>query len=85
MLHEFLKVNRAVLVERCRIKVALRPAPRPTLREIEHGIPLFLSQLIDTLHIEQGPYPLESRRVSGPSAPGKKHEPSEIGTSAAKH
>ena len=85
MLHEFLNVNRAVLVERCRIKVALRPAPRPTLREIEHGIPLFLSQLIDTLHIEQGPYPLESRKVSGPSEPGKKHEPSEIGTSATKH
>lgn len=85
MLYEFLMANRTELIERCRTKVALRPAPRPTLREMEHGIPLFLGQLIHTLQIEQGPHPLESRKVSGPSEPGKQHESSEIGASAAKH
>ena len=85
MLYEFLNLNRPELIERCRNKVALRSAPRATLREMEHGIPLFLEQLIHTLKIEQGPHPQESRKVSGPSTPGKTYQPSEIGTSAAKH
>jgi signal transduction histidine kinase len=49
MLHEFLTTNRALLIERCRAKVAVRRSPRPTSQEMEHGIPLFLEQLIDTL------------------------------------
>ena len=52
MLHEFLETNRAELIARCRAKVARRPAPRPTAREMEHGIPLFLGQLIETLREE---------------------------------
>ncbi|HET9577702.1 MAG TPA: HAMP domain-containing sensor histidine kinase [Usitatibacter sp.] len=53
MLHQFLEVNHAELVKRCREKVARRTAPEPTLDEIEHGIPLFLSQLIETLRGER--------------------------------
>src|SRR6185436_6190132 len=46
VLHEFLEANRAELIERCRAKVALRPAPTATSTKMDHGIPLFLSQLI---------------------------------------
>lgn len=42
MLHEFLTNNRAELIERCRLKVAQRSAPRVTSAELTHGIPLFL-------------------------------------------
>ncbi len=49
MLHDFLKANRPELIERCRAKVAGRRAPRATPAELEHGIPLFLSQLVEML------------------------------------
>jgi len=52
MLHEFLDRNRTELIARCRAKVALRASPPPTETEMEHGIPLFLDQLIDTLRVE---------------------------------
>jgi signal transduction histidine kinase len=45
MLHDFLTSNRAELIERCRLKVASRRAPRATPAELEHGVPLFLDQL----------------------------------------
>ncbi|HXN31062.1 MAG TPA: HAMP domain-containing sensor histidine kinase [Polyangiaceae bacterium] len=53
MLHEFLTANRAAIVARTRAKVAARPAPRPTEDELEHGIPLFLDQFIETLRLSQ--------------------------------
>ena len=54
MLHEFLETNRSELIARCRTKVARRPAPSPTPKEMEHGIPLFLGQLIRSLRLELG-------------------------------
>jgi signal transduction histidine kinase len=83
MLHEFLTNNRADLIERCRLKVARRSAPRVTPAELTHGIPLFLDQLIKTLEVEQTPDPMRSRRVSGPSGGGPWK--SELGTAAALH
>lgn len=83
MLHEFLTDNRAELIERCGLKVAQRPAPKPTAVELEYGIPLFLDQLIKTLRIERTPHPMRSRAVSGPSGGGV--VPSEIGVTAARH
>jgi signal transduction histidine kinase len=53
MLHEFLTAHRADLIQRCQSKVARRGAPAPTDVELQHGIPLFLDQLIKTLCIEQ--------------------------------
>ena len=84
MLHEFLDANRTELIERCRAKVALRPAPRPTPKEMEHGIPLFLGQLIETLRLEQGHGAAKNPGISGPSQP-ERHVPSEIATAATKH
>jgi signal transduction histidine kinase len=84
MLHEFLATNRADLIDRCRLKVAQRRAPKPTDAELEHGIPYFLQQLIKTLRVEQSLEPLRSREVSGPSG-GSGSETSEIGAAAARH
>jgi len=49
MLHEFLTANREELVKRCRAKVATRSVPPPTAAEIDHGVPLFLDQLVAAL------------------------------------
>src|SRR5678816_4713390 len=83
MLHEFLTSNRADLIERCRLKVAERSAPRVTQAELTHGIPLFLDQLIKTLQVEQTSEPMKSRRVSGPAGGGA--VVSEIAATAALH
>jgi hypothetical protein len=53
MLHEFLTWNRAELIKRCRAKVSQRPLPSATPLELEHGVPLFLDQLIQALRHEQ--------------------------------
>ena len=84
MLHEFLTNNRADLIERCRLKVAQRSAPRVTSAELTHGIPLFLDQLIKTLQVEQTSEPMESRKVSGPAGGGTPVL-SEMGATAALH
>ena len=84
MLHEFLSENRAELIERCSLKVAQRPSPKPTHAELQYGIPLFLDQLVKTLRIERTAEPMRSREVSGPSGGGSAL-PSEIGLTAARH
>ncbi len=84
MLHLFLSSNRTELIARCRAKVALRPAREARDDELEHGITLFLDQLIKTLEVEQTTKPMDSRRVSGPSG-GSAPDSSEIGEGAAKH
>jgi hypothetical protein len=53
MLHEFLTSNRQILISRCREKVAKRFEPTGTLATIDHGVPLFLQQLAETLRSEQ--------------------------------
>ena len=51
MLQEFITLNRDEIIERCRAKVATRSVPPPTEAEINHGVPLFLDQLVDALRI----------------------------------
>ena len=48
-LDEFIEVYRDELIRRCRAKVAKRAAPPPTEAEIDHGVPLFLDQLVKEL------------------------------------
>jgi signal transduction histidine kinase len=83
VLHQFLTTNRAELIERCRLKVAKRLAPKGAGKELAHGIPRFLDQLIKTLEVEQTSEPMLSRRVSGPSGGGAVL--SEIAATAALH
>ena len=73
MLHDFLAENHAELIDRCRAKVARRPAPRATPKEMEHGIPLFLGQLIETLRIEQAFSPADAALPSAMTATATKH------------
>jgi signal transduction histidine kinase len=51
MLYEFVAVNREEIIRRCRAKVATRSVPPPTEAEIDHGVPLFLDQLVDALRL----------------------------------
>jgi hypothetical protein len=53
MLHEFLTLHRQDIIALTRRKVGTRAAPRPTKAELEHGVPLFLDQLAETLRLEQ--------------------------------
>lgn len=84
MMHRFLTENRGELIERCRMKVAQRPAPRATGAELEYGITLFLDQIIKTLRAEESAEPKESHRMSGPSG-GADAIFSEIGAAAKEH
>jgi hypothetical protein len=54
MLSQFVTEHRDEIIARCRARVAVRMAPRPTEVELEHGIPIFLRQLEHTLASELG-------------------------------
>jgi signal transduction histidine kinase len=49
MLHEFVTANREELIARTHARVVQRRSPRPTQRELDTGIPLFLDQLAAAL------------------------------------
>src|SRR5260221_5051678 len=51
MLHQSLTANAPEIIARAREKVAARTIPLPTEDELTHGVPLFLSQLIDRLQL----------------------------------
>ena len=57
MLHDFVRTNRAEIIARCRAKVSTRPVPCTTDVELEHGVPLFLDQLADSLLRAPGSHP----------------------------
>ena len=84
MMYEFLTENRGELIERCRMKVAQRPAPRATEAELDHGITMFLDQIIKTLKAEEVNTPGESHRLSGPAS-GVDAVLSEMGVAAREH
>jgi signal transduction histidine kinase len=67
MLHEFVTANRGELIARTRAKVAMRPAPRPTQRELETGVPLFLDQLAAALRAAP-PSPTDLRAIGDTAA-----------------
>jgi signal transduction histidine kinase len=84
MLHEFLTANRSNLINRCKARVEQRHAPNPTDEELEHGIPLFLDQLITMLQIQDNaPQPTPYPKVSNASTKGEAG--SEMGVSATRH
>jgi hypothetical protein len=79
MLHDFLLSHREDLIRNCREKVAARFAPAAIPDAVEHGVPLFIRQLIDVL----------KKRPSAPAADGKIGEripfPTVIARAAALH
>jgi len=81
MLHDFLTARRDELIERCRVKVSKRSAPKAIGPELKHGIPRFIDQLIETL--QAGPE--RSKQISGATDSGVKSALSEMGISATLH
>jgi hypothetical protein len=79
MLHEFLTSNRQELITRCKEKVAKRFEPSATPAAVDHGVPLFLQQVTETLRLEQN---TTAREGFGPE-PTPTHTP--IGRAAALH
>jgi signal transduction histidine kinase len=63
VLHTFLTDNRTTLIDRCRVMVVSRSGPNPIAQQ--HGVPVFLDQLIETLAIEQTSEPLRGELISG--------------------
>ncbi|MBC7983454.1 MAG: HAMP domain-containing histidine kinase [Candidatus Obscuribacterales bacterium] len=84
MLHEFLSNNRPELIERCKVKVATRPAGAVVRPEAGHGIPLLIDQLIKTLQAELTSEPVHN--PGGPTPrPGDTPVKTEIGATAKLH
>ena len=79
MLHEFLTSNRTELIARCRNKVEKRLSPAKIPLALDHGVPLFLQQLVETLRAEQSePHPAAFEVERSPAA-------TEIGRAATVH
>ena len=53
VLHDFITLNRQALINRCRTKVGERHQPTGAPAAVDHGVPLFLQQLVETLRCEQ--------------------------------
>ena len=70
MLYEFITLHHDEIVTRTRDRVRARPWPSVSPHELQHGVPLFLSQLTETLRFEATATPFSSDA---------------IGTSAARH
>jgi signal transduction histidine kinase len=68
MLHEFIAANRAEVIARTRARVAARPWPSVATGEIDHGVPLFLTQLSETLRLEATPAPFSSDTIGSTAA-----------------
>ena len=79
MLHDFITSNRQELISRCRTKVASRFEPTGTPAAIDHGVPLFLQQLVETLRLEQATATQQGTDSDPTPAP------TEIGRAAALH
>jgi signal transduction histidine kinase len=62
MLHEFIELNRNAIVARTSDRVRSRPWPSVAPGEVEHGVPLFLTQLAETLRREttSAPFPADA-------------------------
>jgi signal transduction histidine kinase len=67
MLHEFISLYRDAIIARTREKLTDRPWPLASTSELEHGVPLFLTQLSDTLRLETTATPF-SQKTLGASA-----------------
>ena len=78
MLHEFITSYRDAIIARTREKLTDRPWPLASTSELEHGVPLFLTQLSETLRLETTPTPF-SHKVIGASAASHGRELREMG------
>jgi signal transduction histidine kinase len=68
MLQEFISANADAIVERTRQRLEGRVYPSLSTRELEHGVPLFLSQLIETFRLEATPAPFAADAIGSAAA-----------------
>jgi hypothetical protein len=64
MLHEFVTVHRQELISRCEAKSATRLAPLPSKSMTDHGVPMFLDELVDELRLGLSPNPEISKTAT---------------------
>jgi len=50
-LHEFIALNREEIIRRCQENVKTRCLPPATAAQLDHGVPLFLNQMVEALRI----------------------------------
>jgi len=68
MLHDFISENREELLSRTRAKVSSRPWPSASAQELENGVPLFLTQVSETLRLEAGRSPFPDGSIGSTAA-----------------
>ena len=68
MLYEFVDLNRDLIIARTRDRVRSRPWPSVAPGEVEHGVPLFLTQLSETLRLETTSVPFPTDAIGAAAA-----------------
>lgn len=68
MLYEFITRHRQEIVDRASHRVGSRPWPSASTHEIEFGVPLFLTQLCETLRLEATATPFSSDAIGSSAA-----------------
>jgi signal transduction histidine kinase len=68
MLHDFVTLHRAEILSRTRDKVTRRAWPPASTPELENGVPLFLTQLADTLRLEATSTPVSADTIGATAA-----------------
>lgn len=63
MLYEFIAMHRDEIIWRTRDRLRARPWPLVSTMENEHGVPLFLTQLTETLRLESTAQPFASEAI----------------------
>ncbi|HUE84611.1 MAG TPA: HAMP domain-containing sensor histidine kinase [Vicinamibacterales bacterium] len=68
MLHDFIALNQDAIIAQTRKRVRDRPWPSVSPYELEHGVPLFLTQLSETLRLESTERPFPSDVIGASAA-----------------
>lgn len=68
MLHEFITSYRDPIIVRTREKLTDRPWALVSESELEHGVPLFLTQLSETLRLETTDQPFSDKAIGASAA-----------------
>jgi signal transduction histidine kinase len=63
MLYEFVTTHREAIIAKTRVKVSTRPWPPASTAELENGLPIFLTQLSETLRWENTDTPFSERAI----------------------
>ena len=68
MLHEFVTANRHAIVERTTDRLLRRTSPPASSHEIDNGVPMFLTQLSETLRLEATGTPFAADAIGATAA-----------------